>query len=95
MVITALQARLEGLRAAGLLTEAELFALEDATADFLELRASVGTITFDMAFVSHADYAGTPSQTFAVAAAVHKMVSLSAGLASDSAFARQLQRKFV
>ena len=43
MVITALQARLEGLRAAGLLTEAELFALEDAAADFLELRASVAT----------------------------------------------------
>jgi hypothetical protein len=30
-----------------------------------------------------------------VAAAVHEMVWLSAGLASDAAFARQLKRKFV
>ena len=46
-------------------------------------------------FIAHADYAGTPSQTFAAAAAVHKMIGLSAGLASDAAFARQLKRKFV
>jgi hypothetical protein len=46
-------------------------------------------------FVAHADYAGTPSQTFAATAAVHKVVQLSAGLASDAAFARQLKRKFV
>jgi hypothetical protein len=93
--LKALQDRFDALHAAKLLTDAELFALEDVIADFLELRASVGTITFDMAFVSHADYAGTPSQTFSVAAAMHKMVSLSAGLASDAAFARQLKRKFV
>jgi hypothetical protein len=49
-----------------------------------------------MVFISHAlDYAGEPSRTLSAAAAVHKMVSLSAGLASDAAFARQLRRKFV
>ena len=46
-------------------------------------------------FVAHADYAGTPSQTFAATAAVHKVVQLSAGLGPDAAFERQLKRTFV
>jgi hypothetical protein len=36
--LAALQARLEGLGAAGLLAEAEVFALEDEIADACELR---------------------------------------------------------
>jgi hypothetical protein len=39
--VTPGQARLGGLHAAGLLTDAELFALEDTIADWAEVRASM------------------------------------------------------
>jgi hypothetical protein len=59
--------------------------LEDLAADLIDLQASVGVITLEMAH----------KPTFAVAGKVHRMVMLSRGVAADRAFARQLRRKFV
>jgi hypothetical protein len=66
--VTALQARFEALHAAKLLTDEELFALEDAIADAVE----------------------APDDDDRVA----RMVALSARMASDASFSRQLRRKF-
>ena len=61
----------------------ELFTLEDVLTDFIEVRAAAGgVITRDMLAV----------QTHA--AKIHKMISVSAGVAGDVMFARQLRRKF-
>jgi hypothetical protein len=63
--LVALQARRESLHALGPLSDAEPFAMEDTAAGFLERRASVTAITFDMLYTAHADYAGTPSPSVA------------------------------
>ena len=80
--ITALQARLEALHAAGLLSEEELFELADAVADALEYKAVVTRLTKEALGGS------------AAAGQVLKMVVLSEGMASDALLARQLRRKF-
>jgi hypothetical protein len=38
---------------------------------------------------------GPPGPSFAAAAKVHKLCGLSAAMAGDAAFARQLRRKFL
>ena len=81
--IDALNARLEGLHAARLLTDEELFAVEDCVADFLEAKGSFPVVTVDLV-----------NSNSAVGKA-HKLVVLSAGVASDAMFARQVRRKFV
>jgi hypothetical protein len=57
--------------------------LEDAAADYLELRAGVpaAALTADVVF-------SRSCPAFAAAASVQQMVSLFAGLALDAAFAR-------
>ena len=64
---------------------------EDLCADYLELQASVpsgGVLTQEaiQTCVGH---------SYASAAKLLKLARLSAGMASDAAFARQLKRKFV
>jgi vacuolar-type H+-ATPase subunit H len=81
--IAALQTRLEALHTAELLSEDELFSLEDMIADVLELEAMLRTISRD---VLHAN-----ETAFKLA----KLVALSAHIAADAAFARQVRRKFV
>ena len=84
--LVALQARLESLHSAQLLTDDELFALEDLCADFLEMQtAAGGVLTPEVAHSSPAS----------AAARLAKLVGVSEGLASDAAFARQARRKFV
>ena len=84
--LAALQARLESLHAAQLLTDEEFFALEDLCADFLEMQtAAGGVLTPEVAHSSPAS----------AAARLAKLVGVSEGLASDAAFARQVRRKFV
>jgi len=84
--LTALQARIEGLHAAKLLSDDELFALEDLIADYVELAMSVPDriITKDMIYA-------LPD----VASKLDKLVGLSAAMAKDAAFARQARRKFL
>ena len=85
--LAVLQARLESLHAAQLLSDEEFFALEDACADFLELQGStVGVLSQDLVCSSAA---------YGVAAKLAKMVVVSEGITSDAGFARQARRKFV
>ena len=80
--VEALTARLEALHAAQLLSDEELFALEDCMADFIEARAAVDVVTMETV------------NTVRAVGKMHKLVSLSEGL-GDPALARQLRRKFV
>ena len=86
--LAALQARIEGLHVTKLLTDDELFALEDLIADYVELTMSVTDhiITRDMIY---------SMPTVAVASKLDKLVGLSAAMAGDAAFARQARRKFL
>ena len=90
--IDALQTRLEALHVAELLSDEELFALEDIVADFVELEAStmpaMRPITLEAVHTS-------PGDACAPAAKLLKLVALSERLATDAAFARQARRKFV
>eukprot|EP01043_Picozoa_sp_COSAG02_P044544 COSAG02_NODE_3989_length_5943_cov_5.761636_4_plen_150_part_00 len=79
--LLALQARLETLRATKLLSEVDLDTAEDACADYLELRATMGRIALDTSHTSEA------------VRTLIKIVALSEGIEADRAFARQLQRK--
>jgi hypothetical protein len=83
--LAALQARIEGLHVTKLLTDEELFALEDLVADYVELTMSV------------ADRVITRDTICAMPAAskLDKLVGLSAAMAGDAAFARQARRKFL
>lgn len=80
--LLALQTRLEVVHASQLLTDDELYLLEDLCADFLDLKSSMGTVAVEMV------------HSLGVASKVHRLVGLSEGLARDGSFARQLKRKF-
>ena len=80
--LAVLQARLEALHGARLLTDDELFGLEDLCADIIELKSSVGKLTAEIA------------QSNPDAAKACRLVALSENMVSDAAFARQLRRKF-
>ncbi len=79
--LAALQARIEQLRAGKLLSDEDVFAVEDLIGDFIELQASVPLVTAEMA------------HTHRAVGMVLKLVLLSEGLAADGSLARQLQRK--
>ena len=66
----------------------ELYGLEDLVADFAELKMSMPgqLITEVMIYTSTFD---------PLASKVHKLVGVSAAVASDATFARQLRRKFL
>ena len=81
--LAALEARLEALHAAQLISEDELFSLEDCIADFCEAKAIFEVLTTE---VAHANSA---------VGKVHKLVVLSEAVPKDAMFARQARRKFV
>ena len=81
--IASLGARLEALHAAELLSDEELFTLEDTVADYVELQSSMGVITLEAA---HA---------IRVADKLVKLVALSEHIAADGAFSRQARRKYL
>ena len=81
--LAALEARLEALHAAQLISDDELFAAEDGVADFFEAKAMFEVVTMEVANANSA------------VGKVHKLVVLSEGVARDPTFARQLRRKFV
>ena len=80
--IDAVTARLEALHAAQLLSDEELFALEDCMADFVEAKGTVEVVTADAV------------NTVRAVGKMHKLISLSEGMPRDAMFARQLRRKF-
>ena len=80
--LSALQARLEAVHAAQLLSDDALHALEDCVADYFDLVASIGVVTTGMAGAHSA------------ASKLMKLAVLSERMTSDAAFARQCQRKF-
>ena len=81
--LATLQSRLEAMHAAQLLTDEELFSLEDCLADYFELKATYSVVTAEML---HAN---------ADAVKLLKLIVLSEGLGKDAAFARQARRKFM
>ena len=81
--IEALTARLEAVHAAKMLSDDELFAVEDCIADFIDVKASCGVVTMEVA------------NTHRAVGKVQKLVVLSEGLTSDAMFARQVRRRFV
>ena len=78
--VVALQARLESLHVAKILSDEELYALEDVIADDAEEALGEGA-------------RGGAEE--AVEGGVSRMVALSGRMAGDAAFGRQLRRKFV
>ena len=80
--VDAVTARLEALHAAQLLSDDELFALEDCVADFIEAQASYDVVTMEAVNANCA------------IGKVHKLVALGEGMPRDAMFARQLRRKF-
>jgi hypothetical protein len=82
--LSSLQARLQALHAAQLLSDDELYGLEDLAADYLEFRCSAGgVVTVAMTHVNEA------------AGKLLKLVALSEGTVADAMFARQARRKYV
>ena len=74
-----------------LLTDEELFALEDKIADWApEVQASmVGQIVTEVTLYA------TVSHTFGAGVNMHKMIKIYGVATGDAAFARQLRRKFL
>ena len=85
--LASLQARLESLLAAQLLTEEEFFALEDLCADYLEVQTFAAGVLTQEAVGSNPAYGEV--------AKLAQLIAVSEGLASDAGFARQARRKFV
>ena len=81
--VDAVTARLEALHAAQLLSDEELFALEDCMADFIEAKGTVEVVTADTV------------NTVRAVGRLHKLISLSEGMPRDAMFARQLRRKLI
>ena len=79
--VSFLQVRLEALHSAKLLTDEEMFALEDSIAD------SFGD-------QDHDDEDGGSARTMACEK-VARLVTLSGRIASNASFARQVRRKYV
>eukprot|EP01046_Picozoa_sp_COSAG06_P009153 COSAG06_NODE_474_length_15284_cov_124.295582_5_plen_141_part_00 len=76
--------RIEAMHAAQLLSDDELFAMEDHVADFLEAKSSVvGVVTMDVANANRE------------VGKLQKIVVLGEGMPKDAMFARQIRRKFV
>lgn len=77
--IAALQARLEGLHDAELLTEEQLDQLEDIVMDYVEAKASSVACSVEV---------------YATAARLSKMVAVSEAVGTDRVFARTAWRRF-
>ena len=96
--LAAVQARLEALHESELLSDDELFTMEDIAADYLEFRSSVvgGIVTIDMVrLMSEASSSSSSSSSSSAVAKLLKLVALSEGTSSDGGFARQVRRKFL
>ena len=77
------------LHSAELLTDEELYMLEDTVADWVALKASMAGKTITAAMIY-----GPLARTCSTASSLHQLVSLSASIVGDAAFARQIRRSF-
>ena len=104
--IAAVQERLTSMHDAEVLSDAELWELEDCIADVAELRCSLlggsngmgpgaGVITREMLYMYTASGDVAEKQGLAVATKLHKLIGVSEAVAMDTAFARQIKRKFI
>ena len=75
-----LQERFDALHQAKLLTDDEMFALEDKLSDFIECRSSATV---------------APGEMGAAAESVRKLVGICEAVSKDGMLARQLRRKFL
>jgi len=80
--VEALEARIEALHAAKLLTDEELFVCEDILADLAEAKAGFALVTMEAVATKRA------------VAISHRLIALSEATSRDEALARQLRRKF-
>eukprot|EP01045_Picozoa_sp_COSAG04_P050438 COSAG04_NODE_20429_length_394_cov_0.623729_2_plen_72_part_01 len=71
------------MHAAKMLSDDELFAVEDCVADFAEATAACEVVTLEIAAANRA------------VGKAHKLVALGEAMPGDGMFARQLRRKFV
>jgi hypothetical protein len=81
------EARLDAMHVAQLLSDEELYALEDACADFLVLRSATAMVLTPTLVHAVSEYG--------VVAKLAKMIGISEGIASDARCARQLRRIFI
>jgi hypothetical protein len=82
--VTALQLRLAAAHAAELLSDDELYALEDIVVDYLELKPTMGAVvTLEMVCMHEK------------ASKLLKLISMSEGVVADGTFARSARRKYV
>ena len=81
--IASLGTKLEALHATQLLSDEELFTLEDTVADYVELQSSMGVVTLGAAHAIRA------------ADKLVKLVALSDHIVADGAFSRQARRKYL
>ena len=88
--LSSMQSQLEGMHDSKLITDEELYAIEDLVVDYAELRSSLAgkAITEQMIYSS-------PGITFGGASKLHKMIGMSTMMPSDVGFARQIRRKFL
>ena len=77
------ESRLDVMHAAELLSDDEMFKIEDLCADFLEIKTTAGVLTLESVY----------SNPDGVAARLAKLIGVSEGIASDARCARQLRRK--
>ena len=86
--LAAFQARIGALHSAQLLSDDELYALEDLIGDFCDLRESVApqVLSLEMA-------RATPGHSFAVAGKLRKLAAAAETFTADAALARQLRRR--
>ena len=86
--LAAFQARFGALHTAQLLSDDELYALEDLIGDFCDLRESVApqVLTLEVA-------RSTPGDSFAVVGKLRKLAAAAETFTADAALARQLRRR--
>ena len=86
--LAAFQARFGALHTAQLLSDDELYALEDLIGDFCDLRESVApqVLTLEVA-------RSTPGDSFAVVGKLRKLAAAGETFTADAALARQLRRR--
>ena len=86
--LAAFQARIGALHTAQLLSDDELYALEDLIGDFCDLRESVApqVLSLEMA-------RATPGHSFAVVGKLRKLAAAAETFTADAALARQLRRR--
>ena len=88
--LATLQARFERPHATKLVSDEELYALEDLVADWAEVQASMmGQVVTEVMLYASAGNAFVPGMK------VHKVLKISAVTPGDPSFARQVRRKFL